>query len=245
MVPADRATKSQSDNWNHQSRLRREMRRLLDNLDETDRREFVKRARRRSFKAGDKVFWQGDPGDSVHLVVKGSFAASVSTPMSQTVIVNVLRRDDVFGELAVIGVEPNRTATVVALERSETLSVTTAQFEEWRTHCPRIDRLLVQALAVRLREMTEQMLESLYVPVETRVMRRALMLHEALPESSDGWVRIRQEELAAYCGITRPTVNRVLRQLVGQGLIELGRGKFRVCDLPLLDKSASSYYVEY
>ena len=83
----------------------RGMRYLFEALNEHDRREFVQSARRRAFRAGDKVFWQGDPADAVHVVVKGSFAASVSTPTSQTVIVAVFRRDEAFGELALLGVD--------------------------------------------------------------------------------------------------------------------------------------------
>jgi len=207
------------------------MRSLLDTLDDVDRRDFVRRSTRRSFRAGDKVFWQDDPGDSVHLVARGSFVASVATPLNQTVVVSVFRRSDVFGELAVIGAEPRRNATVSALERSETLSMDAEQFEEWRKRSPQIDRALVRALALRLDEMTQQMLEALYVPIDQRVVRRILALHEAIgPRATDDWLHIRQEEFAAYCGVTRATVNRVLRKLSEVGLVELGRGRLRVTD---------------
>lgn len=217
------------------------MHQLLETLAEADRRDFIQHARRRRFGVGDKVFWQGDPGDSLHLVTKGSFAASVSTPLAQTVIVAIFRRDDVFGELALVGAEPVRTATIVALEPSETLSLTAAQFEEWRCRSDYIDRLIIRALALRLREMTIQMVESLFLPIETRVVRRILTLHAAIgAQSSDCWIRMRQEELAAYCGVTRPTVNRVLRQLAAQDLIELGRGRIRILSVLELERRAGT-----
>ena len=155
------------------------MHQLLQTLEESDRRDFIQHARRRRFDFGDKVFWRGDPGDSLHLVAKGSFAVSVSTPLSQTVIVAIFRRDDAFGELALVGAEPIRTATVVAPERSETLSLTATQFEEWRLSNPYVDRLIIEALALRLREMTSQMVESLFLPIETRVARRVQTLYAA------------------------------------------------------------------
>ena len=181
----------------------------------------------------------------MHLVVKGSFAASVSTAESRTVIVAVFRRQDLFGELAVLGAEPERTATVAALEPSETLCVTTRDFAAWRARGPHIDRLIIQALTFRLREMTDQMLDSLFAPVEVRVARRLLLLHLALaPQSIDGWIRIRQEELAEYCGLTRPTVNRVLSQLVRERLLELGRARLRVADVARLERLADSHQHE-
>ncbi len=69
----------------------------------------------------------------------------------------------------------------------------------------------------------------------------SLTLNQAFgPQSSDGRVHIRQEELAAYCGVTRTTANRVLRQLSEQGLIELGRGRLYVRDVSTLERRASA-----
>src|SRR5262249_10683159 len=102
-----------------------------------------------------------------------------------------------------------------------------------------IDRLIIEALALRLREMTSQMVESLFLPIERRVARRVQTLQAAFGgQSDDGWIRMRQEELAAYCGVTRPTVDRGLGQLAGQGLIELGRGRIRIVDSRGLEKRA-------
>jgi CRP-like cAMP-binding protein len=216
------------------------MRNLFQELTETERRAFVQAARRRTFAAGDKVYWQGDHGDALHLVTKGSFVADVATPQGQQLIVNVFHRDDVFGELALFGNAHHRNATITALEPSETRSLTRDQFEQWRARVPRLDRLIVDALADRLREMTDQLMESVYLPIDDRVMRRLLTLHEAFRphEPAGGWIPIRQEELASYCGIARPTVNRILRQLAADGLVELGRGRLRVTDEPELRRRA-------
>jgi CRP-like cAMP-binding protein len=215
------------------------MQHLFEQLGDSERRTFVEHARRRSFKSGTHVFWQGDPGDTLHLVVKGSFAASVSTVLAQTVIIGVFRTDDVFGELALLGAEPRRSATITALELSETLSIDGRRFQEWRARVPELDALIIRALALRLREMTDQFVESLYLPLDTRLARRLLTLSRAIgPQSSGDWVHIRQEELAAYCGVTRTTVNRVLRVLVEQGIIEIGRGRLHVRDQAMLEKRA-------
>jgi CRP-like cAMP-binding protein len=174
-------------------------------------------------------------------VVKGSFAASVSTALAQTVIVGVHQVHDLFGELALLGVETHRSATEVALERGETLSMDRTNFEEWRARNPQIDALIIRALALRLQEMTDQLMESLWLPLDARVARRILTLNRAFgPQSTDGWIHIRQEELAAYCGVTRTTANRVLRHLEGQGLIELGRGRLHVRDVSMLEKRSSA-----
>jgi len=44
---------------------------LLDMLNEDERRPFLANARRRRFKHNEVVFHDGDPGDTLHLVVEG------------------------------------------------------------------------------------------------------------------------------------------------------------------------------
>lgn len=43
-------------------------------------------------------------------------------------------------------------------------------------------------------------------------------------------IPLRQEDLASMAGITRPTANRVLRQLAATGLITVRRGQTTVLD---------------
>src|SRR5262249_16938569 len=48
---------------------------LFSGLPEPGLRRRVPGARRRTFRSGEVLFHRGDPGDSLHLVVKGRFAA--------------------------------------------------------------------------------------------------------------------------------------------------------------------------
>ena len=47
-------------------------------------------------------------------------------------------------------------------------------------------------------------------------------------------VPLRQDDLATMVGTTRPTANRVLQQLVDDGLVTLGRGRIEIDDLDAL-----------
>ena len=68
------------------------------------------------------MFHDGDPGDTLHLVVSGHFAVRIATRLGQTAMLRILGPGDHFGELAVLapGV---RTGSVVALDAAETLSL--------------------------------------------------------------------------------------------------------------------------
>ena len=207
-------------------------------LSETDRRELLSVCRRRRFARGDVVFWQGDPGLTIHLVERGSFAARVTTPMGQSIVVNVFRRHDVFGELALVAPDRRRTATVVALEASESLEIDRRDFEDLSRRLTSFNRLLVTALARRVNDTTEQFLEAVHQPVEVRVARRLALLDEGLgPEHRGEWIAIRQEDLAEFASTTRPRVNRVLTELARKKVVELRRGQVRVLDPAALDRA--------
>jgi CRP-like cAMP-binding protein len=207
-------------------------------LSDADRRELLAASRRRRFRRGDVVFWQGDPGLTVHLVERGSFAARVTTAMAQSVLVNVYRRGDVFGEMALVAPDSRRSATVVALEAAESLELDRRDFEDLSRRMPNVSRLLVVTLARRVIDTTEQLVDAVFQPVEVRVPRRLALLDEGLgPEHRGDWITIRQEDLAQYCSTTRPRANRVLSDLAKKKVIELRRGQVRVVDADALDRA--------
>src|SRR2546430_11114014 len=93
---------------------------LLAGVPEEDLQRLVSVARRRRFDRHEVVFHRDDPADSLHLIVKGRFAIRIMTPIGDTVTISVRGAGDSFGEMALIGGEARRSATVLALERAET-----------------------------------------------------------------------------------------------------------------------------
>jgi CRP-like cAMP-binding protein len=204
---------------------------LLAELPEDDRRRFLAIARRRRFAKSEVVFHAGDPGDSLHLVAKGRFAVWAGTRSGDTTMLSVLGTGGFFGELALVDEADRRTATVTALELSETLSVGRAEFERLRAVHSSVDRVLVTVLAAQVRRMSDLVMEMLYVPAETRVLRRLLAVAELWGGPRTGLViPLTQEDLAGLAGTTRPTANRTLRQAEVDGLLILGRGRIELVD---------------
>ena len=96
-----------------------------------------------------------------------------------------------------------------------------------------------RTLAERNRQLTAQLVELLFVPVERRVFRRLLAFAHVVGTSGpDGWVTLGQADLAILAGTTRSTVNRVLRRAEERGMVELGRGRIRLVDEPALRQRA-------
>jgi CRP/FNR family transcriptional regulator, cyclic AMP receptor protein len=213
--------------------------RLLSGVSEEDVRLLLSVARRRRFSRGEVVFHHDDPADSLHLVVSGHFAVRVMTPLGDTVWIAVRGPGENFGEMALVGVSPRRSATVSALSTAETLAVYKPEFERLRASYRGIDQVLIALLAGAVETMNERLLEALYLTAERRLLRRLLEL-ASIYQSGDTTVLIplTQEELAEFAGAARATVNRVLREEQQRGTLELRRGKTLILDIEKLAKRA-------
>ena len=203
--------------------------RLLEALPEADVQRLVSVSRRRRFDRNEVVFHRDDPADSLHLIEKGRVAVRVSTPLGDTVTIAVRGPGWSFGEMALVGAS-RRTATVAALDHTETLAVYKDDFEQLRREHPSVDRLLFAFLVGEVRLLEERLLEALYLPVERRVLRRLRELTENGDDRQPLEVPLTQEELAELAGTTRSTINRILRDEAKRGTIKLERGRTIVLD---------------
>ena len=225
---------------------------LLDRLDEQRRAEVTARARRRRFRRNEVVFHDGDPGDTLHLVVSGHFAVRIATRLGQTATLRILGPGDHFGELSVLA-PGARTGSVVALESAETLSLHRDALEALQREVPEVEQMLTEALITEIRRLAAALVDALYIPVELRVWRRLRELGETYQQEGgqqeggqqDGGhagvpivVPLTQDDVAQLAGTTRSTVNRVLRAGHDNGTIRLARGRIEILDQRELDRLA-------
>jgi CRP/FNR family transcriptional regulator, cyclic AMP receptor protein len=211
---------------------------LLEGLDDDARRSLIAQSRPRRFRARDIVCHEGDPGDSLHVIVSGKLAVRVTTPLGQVVTLSLLGPGDSFGELALLDSASLRTATVVAIEEAHTLMLTGAQLDGLRRQHPRVDAYITETLTSYVRRLSTMVLEALYLPVEDRVIRRLAHLARLYAiDNGSAEIRLTQDDLASMAGTTRATANKVLQELAGRGLLTLRRGRISVPDRFALDRA--------
>ncbi len=196
---------------------------LFDGVPVEDLRPVLDMARRRTFRRGEVVFHQGDPADSLHLVVKGRFGIARRTALGEDTLLAICGTGDVFGELALVSGR-GRSATVSSLEDGETLCVYRVDFDELRARQSSVDRVLVTLLARQLQRMNELLSEAFYETARRRVLRRLVELVRVDEGTGEAVVRITQEQLGALAGASRATVASVLAAERARGTIEVRRG---------------------
>lgn len=188
---------------------------------------------RRRYSRRQVLFREHDAPDGMYLIESGRLLIETTTVEGAAVGLDVVNPGGVLGEQALIHETVARNATATALRDLEVLLVRPRAFAELRASHPTIDRFLLMILDARLREMSERLAEAVHSSAEERVKKRLLNLAQAY----DGSVQMSQQTLAGLAGTTRPTVNRVLRELEDNGIVNLGRSRTEVIDLRALDPS--------
>jgi CRP/FNR family cyclic AMP-dependent transcriptional regulator len=205
---------------------------LLADLPAEDVRELLSVARRRTFAKGEVVFHRDDPAESLHLIVRGRFAARVATQVGDSVLLDVLGPGQAFGELALLLPGERRSATVSALEDGETRSVSRDDFARLQQSHPGVKDVLLRLLAEQVRRTSDRVVEAHHVDADTRVRRRLCELASTYGTTAAGEpvVPFTQDDLASMAGTSRATVNRVLRAEEKRGTVALRRGRITLRD---------------
>ena len=139
--------------------------------------ELRRAGRRRRFNRGEVVFHRDDPGDSLHRVESGRFAARIITPPGDSATVALHGPGETFGLLAVIGAaaaphcdgdRPRRRRDPCA--RGE------ATFTRLRLFYPAVQEAVDQLIVAQLAATNERLMEALYTPAADRVRTHLMEL---------------------------------------------------------------------
>jgi CRP/FNR family transcriptional regulator, cyclic AMP receptor protein len=195
---------------------------LLQDLPDAVLEALGDRAHQRRFQAGEVIFHQGDPGDTLYILQTGRVKVTVLGREGEEAVLRVFGPGDCFGELALIDGAP-RSATIETLEPATAVVLRRADFLELlRLHPEANERLLI-TLTGKLRRLTDDFADLAFLGLEERLAKKLLELAEQYGRQRGTLLQIElpinQEELAAMIGSTRSSVNRALGWLEDEGSI--------------------------
>jgi CRP/FNR family transcriptional regulator, cyclic AMP receptor protein len=196
---------------------------------------------RRRYRRGEVIFHEGDPGDALHLVVRGRIKIGRVSAGGDESIVTSIGAGETFGELVLLDGAP-RSATATALEASETLTLGRPAFASLVDGGQSFRWALLGGIAQHQRRLTDQLAEAHFLDLAGRLARQLVRLAAEAAPGQDRDVRLgrlyTQSELAAMIGGTRPRVNRLVGEFVDMGLIRVEPEDLVVVDThALLDRA--------
>jgi CRP/FNR family transcriptional regulator, cyclic AMP receptor protein len=215
---------------------------LFHGIDDDELTRIAHTMVRRRFRRGEVIFHEGDPGDSLHVVVEGRVKITRESAEGGEAIVVLLAPGETFGELVLLDGAP-RSATATAMEPTETMTLPRSSFAELVDGGSPFRWRLLGGVAQRVRRLTDQLAEVHFLDLTGRL---ALQLTRLAEETEPGASRdihlsrkLTQSDLGAMVGGTRQRVNQILGDFEEEGLVSIDGGGITIRDLPALRARAS------
>jgi CRP-like cAMP-binding protein len=188
-------------------------------------------ATQRRYGEGEVVCSQGDPGDALHAVVTGRIRISSGAADGREIFLNIMEPGDSFGEIALLD-GGTRTATAIAMVVSELVSLRRDHLFALLAREPQVALDLLRLCGERLRWTSGLLEDAALLDAPARLAKRLFSLGHLHGERSGGGftLRISQEDLANFLGVSRQVVNQQLQAWKAKGWVELGRGAVTVRD---------------
>jgi CRP/FNR family cyclic AMP-dependent transcriptional regulator len=214
---------------------------IFGELDDSALRELAQVCQQRTYRRSQFLWYQGDPGGYLVVIVRGLVKVTVTSPHGDEMLLVTLGPSEVVGELSVIDGGP-RSASVVALRPTTGIVIGRAPLIALMQRSPICFDVLLRSMGALVRRLTEQATDLVFLDLAARVAK--LLLREA--EGRSGEQRqgavvdlgLTQTELAQMVGASRPAVNRVLQSLAARGSISIKAGKIIIHDSIALRRRA-------
>src|SRR5207245_10417491 len=200
---------------------------LFAELDDRELASIAAVAKVRRYAKDDVIFHGDESGDVFCLIKEGQVKVTMISPEGKEIILSMLGPGEFFGEMALLDDEP-RSATVVATEALELVTIWRSDFLQILGENSTITRKVLAELSQRLRNASNRIESLATMDVYGRLARFFLDLAREQGKTLDnGYVAVTRpthQAIANIIGMPRETVSRLIHDLRRQNLL-LSEGK--------------------
>ncbi len=187
----------------------------------------------RSFESGKYIFLEDSDGEQCFFVVNGSVKVTRLSKDGKEVILAMMGAGDFFGEMALLDGE-SRSANIIALEKTEVLTLNREDFIDVLQSYPKISIQLLKELALRLRKSDRQIVSLSLSDAEKRIALCIVRFADEQGLIKNGQVKIQkipiQQDIANMAGTSRETVSRAMKILEDEGFILRNGRELKILD---------------
>ena len=188
-------------------------------------------ASRRSFAAGQVIYVEGEPAETIYILETGWVKATRMTLEGREQALMFLRPVEVFGDIAVFAGTPY-PGTVVALEAVSVLTIPAITLLELIPRCPDLAMAIIHHLSGRVLHYVNLVEDLSLRSVEAR-LARTLLQHAELREGQlivprREWTTF--DEMAVRLGTVRDVLGRALKTLEAEKLLQVEKQSIIILD---------------
>lgn len=205
------------------------------NLDSATLEAVSRVAIQRAFEAGQVVFLEGEACSGLYVVQEGWLKSVKISPAGREQVIRFVGPGESFNEIGVFAGGLNQV-TVEALEPAVLWIIPRETLLSLMDTHASLCRLITQNLAQRVLHLIGLVEDLSLRTVEERLAR--LLLEQAQGDTFSRRRWSTQAEMAARLGTVPDVINRALRGLVEEGLIQIERHQIRILDRDGLEATA-------
>lgn len=210
--------------------------RLFADVPEQALTSLLQQAQPATFKKGEALVHQGDEDFSLLLLLQGVCKVAILDEEGQETLIGLIEAGETVGELSAIDRQP-RGATVLAIVPTQALRLSGEAFERLCDQHPILLRRMLVQLSERLRLTNSHSTDLLFQDLRARLIATLARLARVFgqrmmptPDNPDVTPvlinqKITQVDLGLMANGSREQVNRILAQMIAEGLIKKLDGK--------------------
>lgn len=195
---------------------------IFSSLNPEQLAEVEKHCSTRPYPKNAVIINEGDDTDSLYIIESGHVKVFLSDKSGKEVIINNQGPGEYFGELSIL-TGKKRSASVMTTEKCVFTIMYKQDFKELLEKNPPIGFNMLQSLANRVQELTDNVKSLALQDVYGRVVKVLMSLSEPVGEIKDRQrlvkQRLTQQEIANRVGSSREMVARILKDLTIGGYI--------------------------
>jgi CRP/FNR family transcriptional regulator len=200
---------------------------FFSGLPDDDLLDIERSAQRKTYQTEQMISMEGDPADGLYIVESGWLKVVRLSTSGREQVLNFLGPGEVFNGVAVFTDSVNQ-ASVVALEESYVWCIDRTTMQELLVKHSKLAQHIIRDLGSRLQHLIRMVEDLSLRSVESRLARTLLegIIDSSIPRQK--WAT--QTEMASRLGTVPEVLNRALRKLVEEGLIEVFRHQIKIID---------------
>ena len=205
-------------------------------LEPEARQRVIAAAVPRTYRKGQLLFVENDPGESLIILRRGAVMVFRTAPTGERAELSVMRPPETIGELSLLD-GGARSLSAEAIEDCQALALSRAAFIELVHANPRLLDAVMRSLGSLIRRLTEQTADHVFLDLPGRVAKTLVRL-AGETNAPMVTIELNQSQLAEMAGGSRQSVNQAIGSFASRGWLRTEGRRIVVTDLSALRRRA-------